>query len=75
MLRGTAATAVNGRVSSTEVISTHRHVCHTLCHLGRCTSLKLLHFLDKCLLSIRSFFDVCDEFYSVDHRIEPCLGI
>ena len=75
MLRGTAATTVDGRVSSTEVISTHRHVCHTLCHLGRCTSLKLLHFLDKCLLSVCSFFDVCDEFYSVDHRIEPCLGI
>lgn len=75
VLRGTTATTVNGRVSSAEIISTNRHVSHTLRHLGRCTSLKLLHFLDQCLLSIHSFLDVCDEFYPVDHCIKPSLRI
>ena len=72
--RATAAT-IDWRVPSTEVVRSHLHVCHTLRNLGRRSSLVLLHFMNKCLLDLLPFLDICNESYSVYHCIKRCLWI
>ena len=75
MLWRATATTIDRRVPSIEVVSSYWHVCHALWNLGWRPSLVLLHFMNKCLLDLLSFLDICNESYSVYHCIKRCLWI